>query len=133
MGGADTGIDGWRVASGFIGLLMNLVFPLVLFAWGRSVAKRRGGRSWRLASYMPLIAVISSMLGFLLTVFGLIRSFGAVASVDPSQKAAQLSAGIAMAMWATAIGLGISVVLYIASIVTFAIGELTKPRPISAG
>jgi MotA/TolQ/ExbB proton channel family len=126
-------IDGWRIASGFIGLLMNLIFPLLLFAWGRSVANKRMGRGWRLASYMPLIAVISSMLGFLLTVLGLLRAFSAVANVDPSEKASHLAAGISMAMWATAIGMGISVLLYVASIVTFAIGELTRPRAASPG
>jgi len=96
--------------------------------WGRSVAKKRGGRGWLLASYLPLLAATASMVGVFFTIVGLIRAFGAVAHADPSSKATLLAEGIATAMWATALGVGVSLVLYVASIVTFAVGELTARR-----
>jgi hypothetical protein len=111
-----------------LGVLINLALPLALFAWGRSLANRRGGRGWRLASYMPLGAILTSMLGLGLTIVGLLRAFGAVEGTDAADRATVLSNGIATAMWATAIGLGLSVVLYVASLVTFTFGELTKPK-----
>jgi hypothetical protein len=125
----ETNLDtGPGLVGAVIGFLFNIAVPFGLFAWGRSVAKRRGGRGWRLASYLPLVAALASMVGVFLTVLGLIQAFGAVAQIDPSSKARVLSEGIATAMWSTAIGMGLSIALYIASVVTFAAGELTKPR-----
>ena len=55
--------------------------------------------------YLNLLANISTLLGLLGTIFGLIMAFEAVGSADPSQKAAILSAGISKAMNTTAFGL----------------------------
>ena len=111
-----------------LGFLFNIAVPIALFVWGRSVARKRAGRAWRLASYMPLAAAIAPMVGVFFTVLGLIHAFGAVATADPSSKARVLSEGIATAMWSTAIGLGVAIVFYVASVVTFAVGELQAPR-----
>lgn len=125
----ETNLDtGPGLVGGMIGFLLNIAVPIALFAWGRSVANRRGGRGWRLASYLPLVAALASMVGVFLTVLGLMRAFGATASTDAASKATVLSEGIATAMWGTAIGMGLSIALYVASVVTFAVGELTKPR-----
>ena len=58
-------------------------------------------------SYLSLLANLSMLSGLLGTVSGLISSFGAVSgeSVDPSQKARILAAGISEAMNCTAFGL----------------------------
>ena len=48
--------------------------------------------------YLQLIANISTLFGLLGTIQGLITSFAAVAAADPSQKAAELSNGIAKAV-----------------------------------
>lgn len=56
-------------------------------------------------SYIQLIATISTLLGLLGTIQGLIMSFAAVASADPSQRSQVLTEGIAKAMNTTYLGL----------------------------
>jgi biopolymer transport protein ExbB len=57
-------------------------------------------------SYLQLVANISTLIGLLGTIFGLIESFQAVAAAeDPAQKAQLLSDGISTAMNTTAFGL----------------------------
>lgn len=55
--------------------------------------------------YLSTIANISTLLGLLGTIFGLIASFEAVATADASMKATLLSGGISQAMNTTAFGL----------------------------
>jgi biopolymer transport protein ExbB/TolQ len=59
----------------------------------------------RRLNYLALIANISTLLGLLGTINGLIRAFAAIAQADPAQRQAILSAGISEAMNATAFGL----------------------------
>ncbi len=56
-------------------------------------------------SYLQLFANISTLLGLLGTIQGLIQSFAAVASADPTQKAELLTVGISKAMNTTFLGL----------------------------
>jgi len=56
-------------------------------------------------NYLQLVANISTLLGLLGTIQGLILTFAAVADVDPAQKAELLAAGISKAMNTTALGL----------------------------
>lgn len=56
-------------------------------------------------TYLGLIANVSTLLGLLGTIQGLIESFSAVASADPSEKAKLLALGISKAMNTTALGL----------------------------
>lgn len=62
-------------------------------------------------SYLALLSNLAMLSGLLGTVSGLITSFGAVSgeSVDPSQKARILAAGISEAMHCTAFGLMIAI------------------------
>ena len=55
--------------------------------------------------YLSLIANISTLMGLLGTIYGLIQSFSAVAQADPAQKAQLLALGISKAMNTTAFGL----------------------------
>jgi biopolymer transport protein ExbB len=59
--------------------------------------------------YLATFANISTLLGLLGTVTGLIQAFAAVASADPAQKAELLSASISVAMNCTAFGLGAAI------------------------
>ena len=63
-------------------------------------------------SFLALLANLAMLSGLLGTVSGLISSFGAVSgeSVDPSQKARILAAGISEAMNCTAFGLMVAIV-----------------------
>ena len=74
-------------------------------------AEKRVGALWSMAN-------ISTLIGLLATVSGLIATFGAIAAPGLSQadKQRMLSNGIAEAMYNTAFGLGIAVVCMIAHV-----------------
>lgn len=55
--------------------------------------------------YLGLVANVSTLIGLLGTIQGLIESFSAVATADPSSKAKLLALGISKAMNTTALGL----------------------------
>jgi biopolymer transport protein ExbB/TolQ len=60
-------------------------------------------------NYLLLIANVSTLIGLLGTVSGLIMSFEAVSFADPTQKQALLSQGISLAMRSTALGLSVAI------------------------
>jgi biopolymer transport protein ExbB/TolQ len=55
--------------------------------------------------YLAVFANVSTLLGLLGTVIGLIEAFTAVSSVNPAERAEMLSASISVAMNCTAFGL----------------------------
>ena len=59
----------------------------------------------RRLNYLSLIANVSTLLGLLGTIWGLIEAFQAVSAADPSKKAELLAGGISKAMNTTALGL----------------------------
>ena len=60
-------------------------------------------------SYLSSFANISTLLGLLGTIAGLIAAFSAVAAADPSQKQILLAQGISEAMYTTAFGLIVAI------------------------
>ena len=56
-------------------------------------------------NYLQLIANISTLFGLLGTIQGLIQSFSAISTADPTEKANILAAGISQAMNTTFLGL----------------------------
>ncbi len=64
--------------------------------------------------YLSLFANISTLLGLLGTIQGLIISFDSLATADASQKASLLAGGIAVAMNTTAMGLVVAIPCMIA-------------------
>lgn len=56
-------------------------------------------------NYLGLVANVSTLIGLLGTIYGLIESFAAVANADPASKAKLLALGISKAMNTTALGL----------------------------
>jgi biopolymer transport protein ExbB/TolQ len=66
----------------------------------------------RIEKRVGLLAVIGNvavLMGLLGTVFGLIRSFSAVAEADAASKATELAKGISEAMFNTAFGLAVAI------------------------
>lgn len=59
--------------------------------------------------YLPTLANVSTLLGLLGTIIGLIQSFQSIAVADPSQKAFLLAQGVSVAMNTTAFGLIVAI------------------------
>jgi len=59
--------------------------------------------------YLLTLANCATLFGLLGTIHGLIQAFSAVAHADPSQKASLLAAGISIALYNTAFGIGVAV------------------------
>lgn len=82
--------------------------------------EKRIGALWSLAN-------IATLIGLLGTIKGLIVAFKAVGTLeDPSEKQAMLSAGIAEAMWNTALGLGIAVICMTAHLILHGMAKKQK-------
>ncbi len=64
--------------------------------------------------YLAMIGNLATLAGLLGTITGLIKSFSAVAGVDPSMKATMLAKGISEAMNCTAFGLGTGILSLLA-------------------
>jgi biopolymer transport protein ExbB/TolQ len=77
----------------------------------------------RRLSYLALAANLSTLLGLLGTIQGLIQSFAAVAQAEASQKAQLLAEGIAVAMNTTALGLISAISLMVVHSILMARGE----------
>ncbi|MBN8555859.1 MAG: MotA/TolQ/ExbB proton channel family protein [Deltaproteobacteria bacterium] len=60
-------------------------------------------------SYLSMLANISTLIGLLGTISGLIASFAGAAKADPNEKATLLAAGISEAMNCTAFGLCVAI------------------------
>ncbi len=73
----------------------------VLLSETSAIEKRTG--------FLASIGNIGTLAGLLGTIIGLIDSFAAVSNSNPSEKAALLSHGISMAMYATAYGLMVAI------------------------
>lgn len=74
-------------------------------------------------SYLALSANLSTLLGLLGTIQGLIQSFAAVAQAEASEKAQLLAEGIAVAMNTTALGLVSAISLMVIHSILQARGE----------
>lgn len=124
VGGAENGVVGMMA----VAAVSQLLVSLALFAWGRWVARRRGGTGWRRAAWMPIAALVLSVVGMVVSTVTLVAAFDAIATADPADKARQLAQHISEAMNATALFAVPSTLLYAASFVSFAIGSLLRPR-----
>ncbi len=63
----------------------------------------------RRLAHLNVLANISTLVGLLGTIAGLITAFAAVGAADPSQRSAFLAGGISMALNATAFGLLVAI------------------------
>lgn len=110
-----------------LGALFQLLFLLVISAWGRWVARRNGNRPfWRVVSYLPFVSVALIALGTIVGVVLLTRAFETIGA-DPASKATRLAEGISSAMNASAMFLLPGYALLLFAFVSFAIGTLRAP------
>ncbi len=110
-----------------VGGFLQLLVTVALDQWGRWVSRRRGG-AFRYAVWMPALAFLLQVIGVAIATTLLVRAFDAVASTDPMHKAAQLAESISSAMSFSAPFLLVSSVLFVASVITFAIGSFLPRR-----
>jgi hypothetical protein len=111
-----------------VGVVVQVVVSLAIYAWARWVARRQGGRGWRIASSMPLVALVLSVTGLAWSVTLLSRAFEATAAVNAADRATYLSEGIAVAMRVAAIFALPSWGLYLGSLVTSFVGSVRRLR-----
>ena len=63
--------------------------------------------------YLSMLANVATLMGLLGTIHGLILSFQAVATADPSMKQTPLANGISISMYTTALGLAVAIPLMV--------------------
>jgi biopolymer transport protein ExbB len=63
--------------------------------------------------YLSMLANVATLMGLLGTIHGLILSFQAVATADPSMKQTLLANGISISMYTTALGLAVAIPLMV--------------------
>src|SRR5688572_2772566 len=97
-----------------------------LHTWGCWVARRRGGTGWRYAAVMPVGAFWLALIGIAISRFLLVPAWRT--PDDPTHIAAAVSA----ALNATATFAALAAALYVASLVTFAVGTLRRAPQVTA-
>jgi hypothetical protein len=107
--------------------LVPLLLIGALLLWGRWVARKHNSRGWWIAAWLPVLGLVIQHVGILLTIFGLMEAFETVSAAPPESRAVQLAGGIASAMWATAIGLGLATLIYLGCAITYLVGTLRAP------
>lgn len=116
-----------------VGVLLQTLISLALFAWARWVARRRAPAAWwKLVAWLPIAALGLATLGAVASVVLLAGAFSAVAAVDPARKAEMLARGISEAMNTTAVLIVGSWLMYAASVVLSIAGSLAPPKPVSS-
>ncbi len=81
----------------------------------------------RYLNYFGTLANITTLLGLLGTIGGLIKSFGAVANLTGAAKQTALSQGISHALYATGFGLGTALVaMVLHGVLTFKANQTTE-------
>jgi hypothetical protein len=87
------------------GIASTIAVVYGLERWGRWLSGLYGAP--RGLRWVGLIGGLAPPAGTAFTVYGLVRTFGALQGGDAAQKQARLAEGIASAMRGTAIGLGL--------------------------
>jgi len=81
----------------------------------------------RYLSYFGTLANITTLLGLLGTIAGLISSFSAVATLTGAAKQTKLAEGISHALYATGFGLGTALVaMVLHGVLTFKANQTTE-------
>lgn len=127
VSGAESGMIGNVAAA----VVAHLLVAIGLFGWGRWVARRHKSAAWRRAAWMPLVAMLLSVVGVVVSIVMLIGAFGAVARVEAADKAQVLAQHISEAMHVTGIFLLPSALIYAVSFVAFMVGSFRQPRKTS--
>jgi hypothetical protein len=111
-----------------VGLVLQVVMTLALAAWGRWVAKRRGGtRAWTWAARGPWASFVVLTVGMLITIRMLMNVFDGLANSDPARKQQILSEGIARAMTVSAMFIVPGYLILIVCVTMFIVGSIKAP------
>jgi hypothetical protein len=110
-------------------LFVQTLVTIAIAMWGRRVARRMGnGSFWRRAAIAPWVATGLIVVGAHVTIACLIHAFGGLDSVDPSDRARTLGAGISSAMNVFAMFVLPGEALLALTVVTFVVGSVRPAR-----
>jgi hypothetical protein len=110
-----------------LGIVVSVVGGLCV--WANTVARKHPSGLYRSARWLPRVGALLLAATFLVTVFGLIQSFGAVAHADSASKATMLARGISTSM-NDGVAPGVLAMLsFISSALLSCAGTLGAPTP----
>ncbi len=118
------------VAAGFVvlvALVLHLVVLVGLWLWARAVARRHRSGYYAAARWLPAVAAFLLGAAYGVSVFQLVRAFGAVASADASSKATLMARGISDGMYAGTIPALLAVALLALSTLSSLVGTFSSP------
>ncbi len=117
------------------GGLTMLVVTAVLFAWARSIARKRDGAWWGIAAWLSPLALALNLGGLAISIAMLVHAFDVVAVVSAAERARVLGARISEAMTMSALLVGPAWILYAVVLVSCLVGSLRPlgPRALSNG
>jgi len=121
------------LAFGLGGPLLYLGVGVLLVMWGRHQARVGRGRPAQVGWISALLAVFAALLGTLSTATLLAGAFEGAAAAPPESRAIHVADGISGAMNALALGMGLSLTLYLVSLTANLIAartpQTTPPPP----
>jgi hypothetical protein len=122
--------DAWSasVLAVAIAFITQVTMGVILWSWGRRIAKRAKAPFWSAAAWLPVGSLLIAVGGVAGVFFQLATAFSAAAIAAPSEKASTLAMGVSEAMnWGGFVA-AIAGMLYFGCFVLFAIGSMRIPR-----
>lgn len=117
------------IAVAVIAFAGQVLVSFLLRSLGKRVAARHGDtRGWRIASWLPIAALLIASVGLAFAFSGLFQAFDAVGHAAPDQRQQILEEGISEAMTVIKIAGPVAAWLYLGSVVLFAVGLSMQPK-----
>ena len=124
MGGPGTAV----ILAIVIAFVLQVTMGVILWLWGRRIARRANAPFWNAAAWLPLGSLLIAIAGVALVFFQLAHAFSAAAIADPSEKIRTLAMGVSEAMNMGGFVAAIAGMLYFFCFVLFAVGTMRMPR-----
>lgn len=116
------------IAFGLMGPLLYLALGVLLMLWGRHQARAGKGTAAKIGWLSPLGGIGAALAGGIGTAVLLMQSFDDVGLSPPESRSVRLADGISNAMNALALGMSLSIILYVVSLIANLIAS-ARPRP----
>ena len=122
--------DAWLaiVLAVSIAFVLQVTMGVILWLWGRRIARRANAPFWNTAAWLPVGSLLIAIGGVAAVFFELANAFSAAASADAGSKATTLAMGVSEAMNMGGFFAAVAGMLYFLCFVLFAIGTTRLPR-----